>query len=177
MYLQGVFFESYWCLLVKGQWVKYWNFHDPCICSRNSHSGWKQRYLQQSARNTAEIRVCFGLSFATLFLFLTTPNGIRNKELGETFLQKSQFSKRKSGNDPSFGIIRHITLEKTPPKVRMPESHMLRWDLCSLSIDVPFKVSCDKWKLNAAEHIFPPRLPAVNKRASLSSASFVFPGF
>lgn len=40
---------------------------------------WKQRYLQQNERNTAEIRVYFGLSFAALFL--ATPNGIRNKEL------------------------------------------------------------------------------------------------
>lgn len=46
---------------------------------------WKQRYLQQNERNTAEIRVCFGLSFATLFLFLATQNGIRNKELCECY--------------------------------------------------------------------------------------------
>lgn len=90
---------------------------------------------------------------------------------------KSQFSKHKSRNDPSFGIIHHISVVKTPPKVRVPESHMLCWDLRSLSIDVPFKVSRDKCELNAAEHIYPPFLPVVNKRVSLSSASFVFPGF
>lgn len=104
---------------------------------------WKQRYLQQNERDTAEIRLCFGLSFATLFLFLATPNGIRNKEPCERYSKIPVF-KRKSGNDPSSGIICHIAVAKTPPKVRVPKSHVLCWDLRSLSIDVPFKVSRDK---------------------------------
>ncbi len=116
MYLQGVSFESYWCLLVKGQWVKCWNFHDPCICSRNSHSGSnggsdRTTKLETEVSSTERKKHSRNQGLFWIKLRQLIPCNTKRYQEQRALANvtaKSQFSKRKSGNDPSFGIIRHI---------------------------------------------------------------------